>query len=194
MADEPEDQNSAPEEPKAGDSTPESKSGGPPAPDFPEPEVEESRPDTPPKPEPEPEERQDELTPAEDSESPDPGEAVAIGQGDLSESDDKTFGMLVHLLGGMTLLVGPMIIWMTKKEESPFVDDQGKESVNWQIGVLIVIVGLAVIFQTIPFTVCLAPVLYPIVGVGNLIVCILACVEASKGKLYRYPYSLRIIK
>ena len=56
-----------------------------------------------------------------------------LGQGKLSEKDDRTFGMLAHLLGAFTSFVGPLVIWMIKKEESPFVDDQGKEALNFQI-------------------------------------------------------------
>src|SRR5688572_10608492 len=54
--------------------------------------------------------------------------------------DDRTWGMLAHLaaLAGFIVpvvgnIVGPLIVWLTKKEQQPFVDDQGKESLNFQI-------------------------------------------------------------
>src|SRR5262249_14131163 len=52
-------------------------------------------------------------------------------------SDDRTMGMLCHLLGALLSWLGPLIIWMIKKDQSRFVDDQGKEALNFQITLLI---------------------------------------------------------
>ena len=60
-----------------------------------------------------------------------------LGQGKLSEKDDRTFGMLAQLLGAFIASGGPLVIWLIKNEESPFVDDQGKEAVNFQITMMI---------------------------------------------------------
>src|SRR5687767_6174019 len=51
--------------------------------------------------------------------------------------DDKTMATLAHVLGIFTSFVGPLIIWMIKKDTSPFVDDQGKEALNFQLTLLI---------------------------------------------------------
>lgn len=114
------------------------------------------------------------------------GSPSLLGQGEMSEKDDKTFGMLVHLLGAFTSFVGPLVIWMIKKEESPFVDDQGKEALNFQITVMIGFVGLMVI----PFAGCLSPAIW----IAGIVFSILGCLKANEGIAYRYPFALRLIK
>ncbi len=47
---------------------------------------------------------------------------VALGQGKLQEADEKVMGMLAHILGAVTSFLGPLIIWLIKKDESPFVE------------------------------------------------------------------------
>ncbi len=116
---------------------------------------------------------------------------VSLGMGSASESDEKTMGMLAHLLGAFTYFIGPLIIWLIKKDESPFVNDQGKEAVNFQI--LIAIGMIATTILSIPTGGCAGLILYPAIGIANLIFCILACLEANKGKAYRYPFNLRLI-
>lgn len=100
--------------------------------------------------------------------------------------------LLSHLLGGITSVVAPLIIWLIKKEESPFVDDQGKEAVNFQITVLIGYVA-ATIIAMIPWVGCISAILYPAIGITSLIFAILGGVEANKGTVYRYPFALRLI-
>jgi uncharacterized Tic20 family protein len=101
--------------------------------------------------------------------------------------DARTFAMLAHLLGIFTSFVGSLVIWLVKKEEHPFVDEQGKEALNFQITVAIayVVAGL------LPIVGCF---LAPAVWVVNLIFCIMACTTANKGEHYRYPVSIRFIK
>ena len=62
----------------------------------------------------------------------------------MDQKDARTWGMLCHLTALSALLgvpmgsiLGPLIVWLIKKNESPFVDDQGKESLNFQISFLI---------------------------------------------------------
>lgn len=140
---------------------------------------------------------QDAPPPMESAPSADPSPApavgaVALGQGKLPESDEKTMGLLAHLLGAVACVFGPLIIWLIKKDESPFVDDQGKEALNFQITVLIGYVSGAII-SLIPFIGCIGALLVPAVWVGSVIFSILGCVEANKGLAYRYPFALRLI-
>lgn len=105
--------------------------------------------------------------------------------------------MLAHLLGGLFFFVGPLIIWLLKKEESPFVNDQGKEALNFQITVAIALVAATIvgsILAFIPFAgACLAPLVFAVVPIGNLVFAILGCMAANKGTPYRYPFALRLI-
>lgn len=121
-----------------------------------------------------------------------PTDGVGLGQGSLAENDEKTMGMLSHILGAVTCVVGPLVIWLIKKEESPFINDQGKEALNFQITVLI---GWAVaaVLGFVPVVQCVAALLYPAIGIASLIFGILGGLEANKGVAYRYPFALRLV-
>lgn len=110
------------------------------------------------------------------------------GQGKLSEKDDKTFGMLSHLLGIFTGFLGPLIIWLVKKDESPFVDDQGKEALNFQIWMTIGI--WASWFLTGLLIGCFT---LPVFAVISLVFGIMGTMKANEGMAYRYPVNIRII-
>lgn len=109
-------------------------------------------------------------------------------------ADDRTWGMLAHLssliamaVGGMSFL-GPLIVWLVKKDQSPFVADQAKEALNFQIACFIatlICVALAIVIVGF--------LLMPIVIVGNIVFTIIAAMEANKGVAYRYPYTIRLI-
>ena len=118
---------------------------------------------------------------------------IALGMGKMQESDEKTMAMLAHLLGGITCVLGPLIICLIKKDESPFVNDQGKEAVNFQLSILI---GYAVtgVLSGVPVLGCIFMLAFFACAIVGLIFGILGCVEANKGVVYRYPYALRFIK
>lgn len=110
--------------------------------------------------------------------------------GPPATQDDKTMAMLAHLLGIVTGFVGPLIIWLIKKDQSPFVNDQGKEALNFEItigigGVVIFILGMLT---------CFAHLLFPALLVVNLVFCLMAGLKAKDGIAYRYPFALRLIK
>ena len=95
-------------------------------------------------------------------------------------------GFLVPLAGH---LVGPLIIWLAKREDSPEIDAHGKESLNFQISMLIwnaIAAILIVLLIGIPILIVL--------HILNVIFVIIASIQASEGKLYRYPLALRLIK
>ena len=94
--------------------------------------------------------------------------------------------LLSHVL---TLAVGflaPLIIYLIKKNESSFVTAHARESLNFQITIFIIIVALVITVVGI--------LLLWIVGILALVLVIMATIKASEGKLYRYPFSLRLIK
>jgi hypothetical protein len=102
--------------------------------------------------------------------------------------DDKTMGMLAHLLGILGFL-GPLIIWLIKKDTSPFVNDQGKEALNFHLTLLIgLIIGLA--------TSCLGIglVIITAVWILGVIFSIMGAMQANAGVAYRYPFAIRFIK
>lgn len=103
--------------------------------------------------------------------------------------DARMWAMLCHLLGLFTCFIGPLIIWLIKKEEDPFIDNQGKEALNFQITV-----AIAGIVSAVLAAVCVGVILGIAVSIADLVFCILASVKANSGQAYRYPVSIRFIK
>lgn len=110
------------------------------------------------------------------------------GTAEISK-DARMFGMLCHLLGIFTWLVGPLIVWLIKREDDKFIDEQGKEAVNFQITLLI---AYAVAGVTAAF--CVGFFIGAAAWICSLIFCIMGAVKANKGEAYRYPVSIRFIK
>lgn len=110
------------------------------------------------------------------------------------DKDARLWGMLCHLtaFAGFIVpfgsIIAPLVIWLIKKNDIPFVDDQGKESINFQITVLIaaIICGI-LMFIGIGFLLLFALAIYAIIMV------IIASIKANEGIAYRYPYTLRLI-
>jgi len=119
--------------------------------------------------------------------SPDGGGAVAVS-GETT-SDERNMAMLCHILGIFTGFLGALIIWLIKKDQSGFVDDQGKEALNFQITMMI-----GWVISSVTVVVFIGCLLAPVLFVANLILCIMAGMAASKGQMYRYPFALRLIK
>ena len=99
--------------------------------------------------------------------------------------------LAAHLLGIFTWFIGPLIIWLINKDDASksFVTDQAKEALNFQITITIAM--LICIVLTI---VIIGGILAPIVGILNLVFCIIAAVKANNGEAYRYPFALRLVK
>ncbi len=95
-------------------------------------------------------------------------------------------GIFLHVVGH---LFGPLIVWLLKRHESPEIDAHGKESVNFQISMFIynVIAGILCLVL-IGFFLLIA------LWILNTVFVIIASIQASEGKLYRYPMTIRFIK
>ena len=109
--------------------------------------------------------------------------------------DERTWAMLSHFsvlcmfIFPFGNILAPLIIWLIKKEEMSFVEDQAKEVLNFQISMTIylLISGiLCFILIGIPFVIGLV--------IFNVIITIIAGIKANDGKSYRYPINLRLIK
>ena len=111
--------------------------------------------------------------------------------------------MLCHLsaLAGFLIpaaghIIGPLVVWLMKRDEFREVDDQGKESLNFQISMLIYTITLGVVCFVLMF-VLVGFLLLPLFGVLYLldvVLVILASIKASEGQLYRYPLTIRLIR
>ena len=95
-------------------------------------------------------------------------------------------GLFFHFLGH---LLGPLIVWLVKRGDSPEVDAHGKESLNFQISMLI--------YDAIAAILCIVLIGIPILialWVLNTVLVIIASIQASEGKFYRYPITIRLNK
>jgi hypothetical protein len=86
-------------------------------------------------------------------------------------------------------VIGPLVVWQIKKDAMPFVDDQGKEALNFQITVM-----LAMLISGILWVVVIGMLLMLLVGLGALALTIVAGIRANEGVRYRYPFTLRLVK
>lgn len=109
---------------------------------------------------------------------------------DVSQ-DDKTMAMIGHISGIVAGFIGPLVIWLINKDkaEKGWLNDQAKEALNFQITVLLAwIVAVVLSFLLIGF------LLYPVIMIGNIVLCIMAGLKANEGVDYRYPFALRLVK
>ena len=95
-------------------------------------------------------------------------------------------GVFIHFPGH---LLGPLILWLVKRDDSPELDAHGKEAVNFQISMLIYNAIAAVFCLVLVGFVFLA-----ILWILNAIFVIIAAIQASDGKFYRYPMTIRFIQ
>jgi len=110
--------------------------------------------------------------------------------------DARTWAMVCHLVGlaGIPVpiignIVAPLVIWQIKKDDYPFVDEQGKEAVNFQISMSIYgFVAALLCFVCIGIPLLLA------VYIVDLVFLLIAAVKANNGYHYRYPLTIRFIK
>jgi len=125
------------------------------------------------------------------SETGNPSEQPSSGGADM---DQRQWAMFAHLaaLAGFVIpfgnVIGPLIIWQIKKEQMPFVDDQGREALNFQITVLLALVVCALLS-----IVAIGLLLLPVVAIVALVLTVIAGVKANAGERYRYPFTLRLI-
>jgi uncharacterized Tic20 family protein len=122
-------------------------------------------------------------------------------------AEERTWAMMAHLsalLGGLLTasfgrgwgcFIGPLIIWLVKKDTMPFVDDQAKEALNFNITVALASLVLLVLsIITFGIGLIIAIPMWIIIGISWLVLTIVAAVKANEGVRYRYPFALRFIK
>lgn len=110
-------------------------------------------------------------------------------------SDERMWAMLCHLSAFAGYLVpfgnilGPLVIWLIKKDQYAFVDDQGKEALNLQISIMI----WAAVAAVLCFVIIGIPLLIAVV-IFSIVMTIVAAIKANGGESYRYPLTIRLIQ
>jgi len=130
-----------------------------------------------------------------ETQTPEPAPTPEGPPVDKETRQANTFGMLCHLSGlalfiGIPFgnLIGPLVFWLIKKDEYEFVDDQGREALNFQITAT-----LALILSGILCLIVIGVVLIFLVLGAIAVMSVYGAVQASKGERYRYPFALRLL-
>lgn len=131
-------------------------------------------------------------------------QADSTGASDPRQRQWAMFAHLSALLGGLLssgwggsvgCFIGPLVIWLVKREEMPFVEDQAKEALNFNITVAIIFLGLFLAtILTLGIGLIITLPLFVIVGLSWLVFTIIAAIKANEGVAYRYPLTLRLVK
>jgi uncharacterized protein len=109
--------------------------------------------------------------------------------------DQRLWAMIAHLsafsyyVSGIGIVLGPLIVWLAKRDGNPFVNDQGKEALNFQISVLI--------YGLMMLPLCLILIGIPMLAALHIfqIVCIIiGAIKANDGVAFRYPLTIRLVK
>jgi uncharacterized Tic20 family protein len=105
------------------------------------------------------------------------------------DKDARMWAMFLPVLPVIGNVIAPLIIWQIKKDDYPFVNEQGKEAVNFQISMLIygLVAGLLCFA-------CIGLILLPAVVIVDVVFLLIAAVKANEGYHYRYPLTIRFIK
>ena len=137
---------------------------------------------------------------------PAPAPAAAPDATGLPSAEEKQWAMFAHLsalvgglltsaVGGWGTFIGPLAIWLIKKDTMAFVDDQGKEALNFNITVAIACLALLLLsIVTLGIGLLIAVPAWIVIAIGWLVLTIMAAVKSSNGEFYRYPMTLRLVK
>ncbi|HET9418512.1 MAG TPA: DUF4870 domain-containing protein [Chthoniobacterales bacterium] len=112
-----------------------------------------------------------------------------------SASSVRTWCVLAHALALIGFfvpwaghIIGPLIVWLAKRGDSPEIEAHARESLNFQLSMLI--------YNAVAALLCLVLIgllILPILHIINVILVIVASIRASEGKLYHYPLTIRLI-
>jgi len=104
-------------------------------------------------------------------------------------SDEKTMAILSHILTLVCGFIAPLVIYLVKKDESPYVAAHAKESLNFQITLF-----LAFLASIVLWIILIGFLITWLLGIMALVLVIIATIKASENKMYRYPFTIRFIK
>jgi len=107
----------------------------------------------------------------------------------MPDSDERTLSVLAHVLTLIGSFIPPLVIYLIKNKESGFVADHARESLNFQITLIILFIVSSILVALL-----IGIFLIWLLGIADLVLVIVAAVRASESKLYRYPFNIRLIR
>ncbi|MCL9813959.1 DUF4870 domain-containing protein [Natranaeroarchaeum aerophilus] len=108
--------------------------------------------------------------------------------------EERTWGVVVHAVAFIGFFIplgnilGPLVVWAIKKDEGPFVDENGKQAVNFQITWTLLLIGAA-----LSILLLVGLVLFPVLMIAYFILIIIAIIQASNDQVYEYPLTLDLV-
>jgi hypothetical protein len=130
--------------------------------------------------------------PEQSSQPPQPAEETSVEQ----DKDARKWAMFTHLSAFAGIigipfgwLLGPLILWLIKKDDFSYVNRQGKEALNFQISMT-----LYALAATPLLCIGLAVVIWPALAILDIVFVIIAAIRANDGKDYQYPITIRFVK
>ena len=132
---------------------------------------------------------------------------ASSGAESVVPAEERQWAMFAHLsalaggiitagwAGSIGCFLGPLVIWLMKKETMPFVDDQAKEALNFNITVAIAFFVLFVLtIGTLGIGIIITAPLMIIIGLAWLVLTVIAAIKSNEGVRYRYPFAIRLVK
>lgn len=121
-----------------------------------------------------------------------------VGPSEELSKNTRMWAMFCHLAGlaGIVVpvilsgIIAPLIVWQIKKDDHPFIDEHGKEALNFQISIGI----YAFVSVLLIFVFCVGALLLAAVEIVNIVFLLIAGIKANNGESYRYPLCIRFIK
>lgn len=113
----------------------------------------------------------------------------------MYSNEERTYGMLCHLAAFCGLIIplgsiiGPLAVWLIKKNTSSYIDHHGRESLNFQISIVIYGIASALLLFAWGIGILLAIA----AGIFWFVMTIIACIKANDGVEYRYPLTIRFL-
>jgi len=128
------------------------------------------------------------------------GPGIDEANGGLT-AGDRTYGTFLHAIGIASLVdaafisfFGTLIMWLIKRNEDPFLDDHGREAMNFQITLVVYwLMFGAFVLVTFGVGILMLPVMYLLIAVLRVVGCVRGAIAANQGRYYRYPMCFRFI-
>jgi hypothetical protein len=115
-------------------------------------------------------------------------DAPPPGWGGQPQSEDTVWAVLAHLSIFVFALLGPLVIYLVKRDTSPFTRYHAAEALNFHITLTI-----ATVISAILVLVLIGLFLLAVIWIAGIVLGILAAIAAGKGQTYRYPFTLRFV-
>ncbi len=113
-----------------------------------------------------------------------------------STPDERNIALLAHLGTFFGGFIVPLVIWLVKKDESKYISEHAKESLNFQVSLIIYLVGSVFVFliSFLVFGIFLIMMVAIGISILSLVATIIASINASQGKFFKYPLTIRFFK